>query len=176
MKSAILTIILLLLCSGSVLFAQFENGWECGLEETELEKSVSLSKINFIDPLPTYDGINFKVAVLYFKDADDTFNGGGDCRVNSWPITSDGPNWMGELLIATRFNAATVDTDTAAHPYSITTYFYQMSGGNIWIYGDEYAYPNRAPNTVLNTPTTAAVWRAHNEIIHQWFIDNHNPD
>lgn len=74
MKSTISTILFLLLFSTCpVLFAQFENGWVCGLDNNELEKSSSLNKTNFINPLPTYDGINFKVAVLYFRDADDTF-------------------------------------------------------------------------------------------------------
>lgn len=174
MKRIMLFMLFLLISWHSLVLGQFENGWVCGMEEEQqgnVTKSPAGHQLDFIEPLPTYNGINFKVAVLYFKDADDNFTLGGDCRVNSWPITSDGPEWMGELLIPTEFNAETVDADTAARPYSITTHFYHLSGGNIWIYGDEYAYPH---TTVLNTPINATEWRNHNQAVHEWFIDNHD--
>lgn len=101
MKWRIVTLFLPLFWSAVVL-GQFEDGWDCGMTEdqqaTAMKSSSGSYLPTFIEPLPTFDGINFKVAVLYFKDADDTFDAGGDCRVNSWPITSNGRNNERDIL------------------------------------------------------------------------------
>lgn len=75
-------------------------------------------KPTFVDPNPV--GRNFKVAILYFKAADDNFTASDTCYtdyqrclVAEWPADSAKPNWMGEMLIDHPFNAATVDADTA---------------------------------------------------------------
>ena len=53
--------------------------------------------INRVNPNPA--GRNFKIAILYFKRNDDTFdapvppyNSDQHCKVAEWPLTSDGPD------------------------------------------------------------------------------------
>ncbi len=77
---------------------------------------------------------------------------------------------MGELLITTPYNALTVDSDMASKPNSLTTYFYNMSEGNLWLYGEEIAYEGPP----INISTDKADWRNKNQSILQWYIDNHD--
>ncbi len=72
MKQTILTLTLLstfVMLLSTRIFAQTDE-WVCphdGSEGSTAVKSLA-NHLNFINPLPTYDGINFKIAVLYFKD------------------------------------------------------------------------------------------------------------
>ncbi len=151
----LITICIISFVCNTQIFAQLEDQMVCGHlddDSTMLSKASITHGISSINPNPT--GKNFKVSVLYFKAADDNFDAldtsiysdETHCRVMQWAPDSTKSNWMGELLITTLYNAATVATDTAAKPNSITTYFYRMSNGNLWIYGDEIVYSGPSIN------------------------------
>ena len=175
----LITVYIISMACNTPIFAQLEDLMVCGHideDSTMLSKVSIVNEIKSINPNPT--GKDFKVSVLYFKAANDNFMASDttiysaetQCRVANWPADSTKPNWFGELLISTAYNAQTVDTDTASKPYSITTYFYRMSNGNLWVYGDEVAYTG----TTINKGTSEAEWRTINEDVHQWYIDNYD--
>ena len=179
-NATVCAILLATVLMSAKAFAQLENVGVCGHDEEESSQMLMKSREQwykplFIEPNPT--GMDFKVAVLYFKAANDTFMARGSiysdslrCLVEQWDASSAAPSWMGELLIPTAFNASTVESDTAAYPHSITTFFYRMSDGNLWVYGDEIAYTG----SPINLATSNAQWRINNGDIHQWFIDNYD--
>jgi M6 family metalloprotease-like protein len=161
------------------LFAQ-SNDWICGINGSYSSSAMMVNtpfkipilppSINRVQPNPT--GKNFKVAALYFKLDDDTFNS-GDCKTTGWLISSPSPSWMGQLLISTPFNSATVQSDTAAKPNSLTTYWYRMSNGNLWLYGDEHIYTG--PPIIRSTEENLkSWWRVHNRDILQWYVNNYD--
>ncbi len=126
--------------------------------------------INRVTPNPA--GKNFKVAVLYFKLSDDSFNS-GDCLTLGWSTSSPSPSWMGQFLISTPFNVATVESDIAAKPNSLTAYWYRMSNGNLWLYGDEHVYTGPGI-TRSSDDASKTSWRANNQAILQWYINNYD--
>lgn len=76
-------------------------------------------------------------------------------------------------MITTPYSAGTVESDIAAKPNSLTAYWYRMSNGNLWLYGDEHAYEGPAINTSSDF-TSKANWHANNQAILQWYADNYD--
>lgn len=164
--------ILLVLVLGHTYAQSVE--WICGVPEDAGEGLVMKGKnptiIDRVTPNPS--GKNFKVAVLYFKLSDDSFNS-GDCQTQGWSTSSPSPNWMGQFLINTPYNAATVGSDIAAKPNSLTAYWYRMSNGNLWLYGDEHVYTG-ASITTSSDAASKASWRANNQAILQWYANTYD--
>lgn len=122
-------------------------------------------------------GRNLRVVALYFKTADDRFDGSAPgysdtlrCQIQRWPTTSPAPLWQGELLIPSPYDPVTVHRDTAAFPASLTTYFFHISAGKLWLYGDEVAYTGPP----VRRAKTKKQWRQNNRRVIQWFVDNHD--
>jgi hypothetical protein len=80
---------------------------------------------------------------------------------------------MGQFLINTPFNAATAESDIAAKPNSLTAYWYRMSNGSLWLWGDEHAYAGPAITSSSDNASKAS-WRANNQAILQWYINNYD--
>ena len=117
---------------------------------------------------------NLKIAALYFKLANDTFSASGEayseairCMVAQWPLDSISPKWFGQLLIDKPFDADKVDEWTAEKPASLTTFFYQMSNGKLWLYGDEVAYSGPP----IQRAKAKLEWQKDNQAILQWFMN-----
>src|SRR5262245_24667246 len=87
---------------------------------------------------PKPPGKSFRILALYFKLADDQFELGE--ATAGWPHTNSVPNWKGQFLIDQPYAAATFTAALAQKPQSLTAYFYQMSNGHLWLYGEEIAY------------------------------------
>ncbi len=140
-----------------------------------LGKALSLSSDYKLPSAPPDK--NLRVVALYFKAANDRFDASAPaysqalrCQVGRWPLSSPAPLWQGELLIPTPFDPVTVHRDTAAFPASLTTYFFHLSGGKLWLYGDEIAYTGPPIARAANRKE----WRQANKRIIQWFVEQHD--
>ena len=116
---------------------------------------------------------NFRMAALYFKLADDQFELGK--LTAEWPHTKNAPDWKGKFLIDTPFDSANVKKVLAKNPESLTAYYYQMSNGHLWLYGDEVTYTG-PPLTEAgsNENERYASWQQNNTKILQWFAEEYN--
>ncbi|MDZ7260571.1 MAG: T9SS type A sorting domain-containing protein [candidate division KSB1 bacterium] len=128
---------------------------------------------DFIIP-PSPPGKNFRTAAIYFKLANDEFEL-GRYTASSWPHTESEPNWKGQFLIDSPYDPATFDQELKKRPESITAYFYQMSGGKLWIYGDEVTYkgPPLFQGINVSDSIKKVIWLENNTKIIQWFADNY---
>jgi M6 family metalloprotease-like protein len=117
-------------------------------------------------------GKNFRLVALYFKLADDQFELGK--LTAGWPHAKNEPNWKGKFLIDTPFDAATYKKTLAKKPESLTAYFYQMSNGQLWLYGDEVAYTGPSLTEAGNENERYEIWQKNNAKILQWFADGYN--
>ncbi len=118
------------------------------------------------------DGKSYRVAVLYFKLEDDNFELGE--LTADWPHDQPGPIWQGDFLAKTPYDSATFQTELAARPASLTAYFHQMSGGRLWLYGDEVTYTGPPLNLARGDSLTRYnKWADTNTSILQWFADNY---
>jgi len=118
-------------------------------------------------------GKNFRLAVLYFKLADDQFELGK--LTAEWPHAKNAPDWKGRFLIDTPFDSVNYKKVLAKKPASLTAYFYQMSNGHLWLYGDEVTYtgpPLTETGSDENERYTS--WQKNNTKILQWFADEYN--
>ncbi len=174
-----LSIVLYSLFACSSSFAQLDP-WYCGtpggaggsgmMGKIWPQSAFNPASLFRANPNPV--GKNFKIAALYFKLSDDGFNS-GDCQTQGWSTSSSSPSWMGQFLISTPYNAATVESDIAAKPNSLTSYWYRMSNGNLWLWGDEHVYAGPAI-TRSSDDASKASWRANNQAILQWYVNNYN--
>lgn len=120
-------------------------------------------------------GKNFRVAVIYVKLADDTFEL-GNFTADGWPQHQIEPNWKNSFLIDTPFDSSTALQVLAQKPGSLTAYFYQMSGGNLWLFGNEITYTG-APLTRAKPDSSNSRyqnWVNINTQVIQWFANNHD--
>lgn len=170
MKSLFVSVSLVQIFNSDALAQQIPDKI-CGTTEQALSKSNGGGVLpTTVPPNPT--GKNFKVAALYVKTSDDYFDT-GDCQTADWDTTSASPDWAGQLLISTPFNSSTVNTDTAAKPKSLTTYYYRMSNGNLWLYGDEVTYTGPSI-TIASEDGNETQFKANNRSILQWYINNYD--
>ncbi len=122
---------------------------------------------------PKPPGKNFRMAALYFKLADDQFELGK--LTTEWPHTKNAPDWKGKFLIDTPFDSANVKKVLAKNPESLTAYYYQMSNGHLWLYGDEVTYTGPPlTETGSNENERYASWQQNNTKILQWFAEEYN--
>jgi len=118
---------------------------------------------------PKPPGKNFRVVALYFKLADDRFEYGK--LTAEWPPSKAEPDWKGRFLINTPYDSMSYKNELAKNPGSVTAYFYQMSNGHLWLYGDEITY-NGPPFT--ETSGDYQSWAKVNAKILQWFAGEYD--
>lgn len=172
-KSSILVIPALLLLSACLAPPPVQQSEEAQAALTaKLGQPRLWARWSLDQPVQTY-----RAAILYFKLADDAFDASAPaysdslrCLVRQWPVQAPQPKWKGEMLITRPFAPATARSLLPAKPYSLTAFFYQMSGGRYWLYGHEYTYAGPA----ITRAKTKKQWRENNRKILQWFIDHHN--
>ncbi len=119
-------------------------------------------------------GKNFRVAVLYFKLTNDEFELGSVTA--GWPHDMPHPSWKNEFLINVPYDSMTFEAELARKPESLTAYYYHMSGGNLWLYGDEVTYAG-APLTETDYGNPDVDWlafRFNNRQVLGWFASNYN--
>ncbi|MBN2012099.1 hypothetical protein JW960_22410 [candidate division KSB1 bacterium] len=125
-------------------------------------------------PLRDADVVSYKTLAVYFKRADDTFEFGNHTKLN-WPCEKIEPNWKGQLLIPTKFDASTASELIKQYPKSITAFYYLMSNRKVWIYGDEVTYTGAALSNQLRNEDRACYqkWLENNTAVMQWLLDNY---
>jgi M6 family metalloprotease-like protein len=121
---------------------------------------------------PKPPGKNFRVVALYFKLADDQFELGK--LTAEWPHTKNAPNWKGKFLINTPYDSKSYKKALKKNPASLTAYFYQMSNGHLWLYGDEVTYAGPPLVEASNENERYTTWQKNNAKILQWFADAYN--
>ncbi len=116
---------------------------------------------------------SYRVLALYFKLADDFFELGA--ATAGWPAGSSEPGWKEEFLVDAPFDSLTYLDELARKPASLTAYYYQMSNGNLWLYGDQIAYTG-PPLTSAGGDSLQRYngWAENNRRILQWLADHHD--
>lgn len=115
-------------------------------------------------------GKSFRVLALYFELADDVFELGD--QTTGWPHTQMEPNWKGQFLIDIPYDSAAFKTALAKKPASLTAYYYQMSNGYLWLYGDEITYAGPPLNEAKDEKEKYQSWQQINATILQWLADH----
>lgn len=116
----------------------------------------------------------YKTVAIYFKLANDEFEFGKHTSL-PWPHDQREPNWKGKLLIPASFDSSTAPNLLDKYPESITAFYYRMSNGKIWIYGDEITYTGTELSNHFdhNDRESFPKWRENNTIVLQWLVDNY---
>jgi len=116
---------------------------------------------------------NFRVAVIYFKLANDVFEVGN--ITSNWPHTKPEPDWKNQLLIKRPYDSSNVNQLLEQSPGSITAYYYTMSDGKLWLYGDEVTYSGPLLHSAKsgNRSTRHKKWMENNTKIISWFTKNY---
>lgn len=116
---------------------------------------------------------SLRVAVLYFKLADDRFTAAGAaysdslrCLVSQWPVDRPAPLWKDQLLVNSDFDPKTAHRLLAEKPNSLTAFFYQMSGGRVWFWGEAWVYEGPP----LSKASDKSAWRQNNLRILEWLV------
>ena len=118
-------------------------------------------------------GKSFRVAALFCKLADDIFEAGA--ATAEWPANEAAPIWQDDLLVSVPFDSATFETELASKPASLTAFYYQMSNGNLWLFGDAITYTG--PPLFAATGDSLErynAWADNNRQILQWLADSHD--
>lgn len=146
-----------------------------GTERRPERKKSPISRPYACQINPNPPGKNFRIAVVYFKLADDQFELEQVTR-KGWPHDQKQPKWKDLFLIDAPFDSARATKLLKKRPASLTAYYYQMSGGKLWLYGDEITYNGpalyRASDDSVKTPYAA--WTETNTRIIQWFADHYD--
>lgn len=119
-------------------------------------------------------GKSFRVAVLYFKLDNDEFELGS--ATAGWPHDMPHPLWKNEFLINAPYDSTTFEAELARKPESLTAYFYHMSGGHLWLYGEEVTYTGRplSETDYGNRSVNWLAFRYNNRQVLDWFASQYN--
>ena len=119
-------------------------------------------------------GKNYKTVAVYFKLANDTFEFGEFTKTN-WPHYQSAPNWKGQFLIDEPYDPDRVDELLAKAPESLTAFYYLMSNGNLWLYGDEIVYDGPALTSASGSSEEKEVrFVENNTKVMQWLVDHYD--
>ena len=137
---------------------------------------LTINNLSYAGNIPTSPpGKNFRTVIIYVKLANDEFEL-GNITTTGWPHTRNAPYWKDQLLIGKPYHPKKTRKLLAKFPQSITAFYYKMSGGKLWLYGDEIVYRGPALNR-SNSPDIAIVqkqWQENNTKVMQWFVDHYD--
>lgn len=166
-----------LLCTIILLWALGATVWSqaSGSAQKPARKKPTISRPYACQINPNPPAKNFRIAVVYFKLADDQFELENVTR-KGWPCDQKQPKWKDRFLIPGPFDSIRVNKLVKKRPASLTAYYYQMSGGKLWLYGDAITYdgPPLYRGSPDSTQTPYSAWTETNTRVIQWLADHYD--
>jgi hypothetical protein len=105
---------------------------------------------------------SYRVVVVYFKLANDSFEAEG--LTDDWPVNHNQPKWKGKLFVSRPYDPIRSRSQIEKYPKSVTAFYWKMSGGKAWIFGDEITYDG--------PPLENIVRHGDNKLRPQWIRNN----